>query len=37
VGFGIILEENGNMGNGGIIFDSGRVDHGLIKLNQRRQ
>jgi hypothetical protein len=37
VGFGIILEKNGNLGNSGIIFDFGGVDHGFIKQNQRRQ
>jgi hypothetical protein len=37
MGFGIILEKNGNLGNGGIIFDPGGVDHGFIKPNQCRQ
>ena len=37
MGFGIILEKNRNLGNRGIIFDSGGIDHGFIKSNQRRQ
>jgi len=37
MGFGITLEKNGNLGNCGIIFDSGGVDHGFIKPNQRGQ
>jgi len=30
VGFGIILEKNGNLGNRRIIFDFSGVDHGSL-------
>lgn len=31
MGFGIILEKNGNLGNGRIVFDISGIDDGFTK------